>query len=426
MASGLSNRSLRTITPRRVVVTAQGVMSALGETPETFWANVVAGKSAIGLISSIAPEEMTCPIGGEHKNFNPEHYIDKKEARRMDRFTQFALAAARLAFENSHLADNIDPTRLGVVVGSGAGGLMTVHDQLLQCQARGFHKCSPFLVPMMIADMAGGRISIDLKAKGPNLCVTTACATGTDSIGTAFKMIAFGEVDAVIAGGTEAPITPVAMAGFAAARALSMRVDAPEKASRPFDKNRDGFVMGEGAGILILEEYEHAKARGATILAEILGYGRSSDASDIVAPCVDGEGAARAMQNALADADIAPEEVSYINAHGTSTPAGDVAETLAIKRVFGSYAQNGLLISSTKSMHGHMLGAAGAVEAIIAIEAMRHNIAPPTINLDTPDPACDLDYVPNVARPVTSMQAVMSNSFGFGGHNASIIFAPVS
>lgn len=408
---------------RRVVVTGLGCVSALGETVDEFWASVSQGKSGISFLTCVPEAEQTCKIGGEYKSWDPTVYMNKKEARRMDRFTQFAVVAARQAYEDAGLKGlEFDRSNLGVVVGSGAGGLTTIQEQLMQCLDRGFHKCSPFLVPMMIADMAAGRISIDLEALGPNLCVTTACATGTDSIGTAYRMIQYGEVDMAVAGGAEAPITSVSVAGFAVARTLSMRQQEPEKASRPFDKGRDGFVMSEGSGILLLEEYEHAKARGAKIYAEVVGYGRSSDASDIVAPHPEGLGAARAMQRALKDASLEPEAIGYINAHATSTPLGDLAETKAIKKVYGDYATNGLLVSGTKSMHGHMLGAAGAIEAIIAIKALNEELAPPTINLDDPDEGCDLDYVPHTARKAEGLQYVMSNSFGFGGHNSALIF----
>lgn len=411
---------------RRVVVTGMGTVSSLGETPEALWQSIRQGLSGISLLEAIPEPERTCLIGGECKTFDVERYLDKKEARRMDRFTQFAMVAARHAYQQSGLEGQIDKTRLGVVVGSGAGGLTTVQQQLMQCIGKGFHKCSPFLVPMMITDMAGGRISIDLQAKGPNMALVTACATGNDCIGQAVRMIQAGELDAAIAGGAEAPLTSVSVAGFAAMRALSMRSDEPAKASRPFDKDRDGFVMAEGSGILVLEDYEHAVGRGAAILAEVAGYGRSSDAFDIVMPHEAGEGAARAMTAALRNADLQPEAIGYINAHGTSTPLGDVAETLAVKQVFGRYAQDGLLVSSTKSMHGHMLGATGAVEAIICIQALREQLVPPTINLDEPGEGCDLDYVPHKARPMEGLEYAMSNSFGFGGHNATLIFKKVA
>jgi 3-oxoacyl-[acyl-carrier-protein] synthase II len=409
---------------RRIVVTGLGCVTPLGDTPDVLWAAVSEGKSGVGYLSCVPEDQQTCRIGGEHKSFDPEAYMDKKEARRMDRFTQFAVAAARMAYKDAGLENfEFDRTRLGVVVGSGAGGLNTIQRQLMVCLEKGFHKCSPFLVPMMIPDMAAGRISIDLNAKGPNLCVATACATGTDSIGTAYRMLQYGECDLMIAGGAEAPITSVSVAGFASARALSMRQDDPTKASRPFDKDRDGFVMAEGSGILVLEELEHALARGARIYAELVGYGRSSDANDMVMPCADGDGAARSMQAALNDSDLKAEDMAYVNAHGTSTPLGDTAETLAVKRVFGDWAYKGLLVSSTKSMTGHMLGAAGAVEAMLTLYSLIKQQAPPTINLETPDPQCDLDYVAHVMRPMRAARYAMSNSFGFGGHNGSLVFS---
>jgi 3-oxoacyl-[acyl-carrier-protein] synthase II len=417
--------TVKTLELERVVVTGMGAITPIGNSLEQIWDNLIHGRSGIDFLTAIPEKEVTCKIGGECRDFKPEDYMDKKESRRMDRFTQFAVAATRLAYRQAGLEqanDQVDPTRIAVVVGSGAGGITTINDQMRACLEKGFHRCSPFLVPMMISDMAAGRISIEFGAKGPCLAIVTACATGTDCIGEGKRMIEHGEADIVIAGGGEAPITPVSVAGFAAARALSMRDDDPAKASRPFDKDRDGFVMSEGAGIVVLESLKHAQKRGATILAELIGYGRSADANDIVSPCEDGDGASRAMLQALRDAGIQAQEVGYINAHGTSTPLGDVAETTAIKRVFGDYAKNGLLVSSTKSMHGHMLGAAGAVEAIISILAMHQQTVPPTINVDAPDPGCDLDYVADGARPVQDLNIVMSNSFGFGGHNASVIF----
>jgi 3-oxoacyl-[acyl-carrier-protein] synthase II len=409
---------------KRVVVTGMGALSPVGKTLDTIWESMAQGRSGISFIEGIAPERRTCLVGGEIKDFNPEAYMDKKEARRMDRFAQFAVAATRLAYKQAGFEQEgqIDPNRLGVVIGSGAGGMETIENQLFSCIDKGFSKCSPFLVPMMIPDMAAGRVSIAFNAKGPNMALVTACATGTDCIGQAMRMIQMDECDAVLAGGAEAPVTGFSVAGFAAARALTSQSTEPEKACKPFDADRDGFIIAEGAGTLVLESYEHAVARGATILGEVVGYGRSSDAFDIVMPHTEGEGAARAMTAALRCANLQPTDIGYINAHGTSTPVGDIAETKAVKRVFGDYAHNGLLVSSTKSMHGHMLGATGAVEAIITLLALQHQVAPPTINLNTPAEGCDLDYVANVARPVPTLQYAMSNSFGFGGHNASLIF----
>lgn len=408
---------------KRIVVTGMGVITPMGETVDAFWDNVTNGKSGIGYLSLIPEEELTCRIGGECTEFAPENYMDKKESRRMDRYIQFAVAASRMAYDDSGLsADSIDANRFGVVLGSGAGGISTIENQLKRARELGYHKTSPFLVPMMLTDSGAGRVSIELGAKGPNMAVVTACATGSDSIGQAAELIMSGRADIMIAGGAESPMCALAVAGFASARALSQNDADPTKASRPFDKGRDGFVMSEGSGILVLESLEHAQARGAKIYGELIGYGSSSDAHDIVAPLDTGEGAARAMTQALEKAGIQPVEVKYINAHGTSTPLGDVAETKAIKRVFGDYAKSGLLVSSTKSMHGHMLGAAGAVEAIITLKAIQSKVAPPTINLNDPDAECDLDYVANKSRVVDDLAIGMSNSFGFGGHNACLIF----
>lgn len=409
-------------TRRRVVITGMGAITPIGMTLETIWENLIHANSGIDYLTSIATDDLTCKIGGECREFNPENYMEKKDARRMDRYTQFGLASARLAMQDAQLEGKIDPERLGVVVSSGAGGICTIEQQLRSALVRGFSKCSPFLVPMMLCDSAGGRISIEFQAKGPNFAVVTACASGSDSIGEAFRMIQTDEADAVIAGGAEAPMTALSVAGFASARALSTRNENPKTACRPFDRERDGFVMSEGSGIIILEELSHALSRGAKIYGELLGYGRSSDANDIVAPCADGDGAARAMKAALRNAHTAPGEVQYINAHGTSTPQGDIAETLAMKRVFGDHAKRNLKISSTKSMTGHLLGAAGSLEGIISLLALKHKMIPPTINLEHADEQCDLDYTPNTAVSLPDLKMVMSNSFGFGGHNASLVF----
>ncbi len=408
---------------RRVVVTGMGVVTPVGSTLETMWDNLVKGQSGIGENTLVPEGEMTCKIAGICTDFVPEDYMDKKESRRMDRYTQFAVAAAKMAYEQSGLYEGaVDPNRFGVVVSSAAGGIGTIEVQMKNSLEKGFNKCSPFLVPMMICDIAGGWIAIEYNAKGPNQSVVTACATGANSIGDGFRMIQYGEADVIMAGGAEAPITSLSVAGFTTMRALSTRYHEPQKASRPFDKERDGFVISEGAGVVVLEELEHAKARGATILGEIIGYGRTADANDIVAPCADGNGAARAMQLCLNDAGLESDKVDYVNVHGTSTPLGDVAETMAIKRVFGERAQNGLVLSSTKSMTGHMLGATGAVEAVISLMAIQNKTVPPTINLDDADEQCDLDYTPNQARKLEKLDVVMSNSFGFGGHNASLLF----
>ncbi|MGE0200868.1 MAG: beta-ketoacyl-ACP synthase II [Candidatus Melainabacteria bacterium] len=408
---------------RRVVITGLGVICPLGDSPDELWGNLMAGKSGIRNTTLIDEDELTCRISGECTDFDPKAFLDPKDAKRMDRYIQFAVAAAGLAYQDAGLTpENVDAERFGVVVGTGSGGIITIENQLKRALSLGFHKTSPFLVPMMLCDSGAGRISIEFNAKGPNRAVVTACATGADSIGDAFKMIQHDQADVMFAGGAEAPMCSLAVAGFAVARALSQREGDPTKASRPFDKDRDGFVMSEGGAILILEELEHAKKRGARIYGEIVGYGASADANDIVAPCEDGDGAARAMKIALKDARLQPEDIQYINAHGTSTPLGDIAETTAIKRVFGPHAKGSLKVSSTKSMHGHLLGAAGSLEAIISLLAIKNKTAPPTINLDNPDPQCDLDYVANKPAPVANMNAVMSNSFGFGGHNASLLF----
>ena len=409
---------------RRVVVTGLGVITPSGMNSDSFWESLLAGKSAIGPITIMKTEDQLCKIAGEIPDFQPELYMDKKDARRMDRFTQLAMAAAKGAYEDARLTpDAVDPNRFGVVVGSAAGGIGTIESQIHETIQKGFRRTNPFLVPMMISDMGAGRISIQFNAKGPNRAVVTACATGADSIGDAFRIIQNDEADVMFAGGAEAPITPISVSGFSAARALSLRNDDPESASRPFDADRDGFVMSEGSCILILEELNHAIARGATIYGEVVGYGRTSDANDIVSPAPDGNGAARAMTNALRDAQLTPESVDYINAHGTSTPLGDVAETLAMKRTFGERIISGKLpVSSTKSMTGHLLGAAGSAEAAICLLTLRDGKIAPTINLNNPDPQCDLDYVPHTARTVSGLNVAMSNSFGFGGHNASLIF----
>ncbi|WP_340640462.1 beta-ketoacyl-ACP synthase II [Bacillus atrophaeus] len=405
---------------KRVVVTGLGTLSPLGNDVETSWNNAINGVSGIGPITRVDSEEYPAKVAAELKDFNVEDYMDRKEARKMDRFTQYAVVAAKMAVQDAGLeiTDDIAP-RVGVWVGSGIGGLETLESQFEIFLTKGPRRVSPFFVPMMIPDMATGQISIALGAKGVNSCTVTACATGTNSIGDAFKVIQRGDADAMITGGTEAPLTRMSFAGFSANKALSTNPD-PKTASRPFDKNRDGFVMGEGAGIVVLEELEHALARGAKIYGEIVGYGSTGDAYHITAPAQDGEGGARAMQEAIKDAGLAPEEIDYINAHGTSTYYNDKYETMAIKTVFGEHA-NKLAISSTKSMTGHLLGAAGGVEAIFSILAIKDGIIPPTINIETPDEECDLDYVPDTARK-QDLNVVLSNSLGFGGHNATLIF----
>lgn len=404
------------MTKKRVVVTGLGALSPLGNDVDTSWNNAINGVSGIGPITRVDAEEYPAKVAAELKDFNVEDYMDKKEARKMDRFTQYAVVAAKMAVEDADLniTDEIAP-RVGVWVGSGIGGLETLESQFEIFLTKGPRRVSPFFVPMMIPDMATGQISIALGAKGVNSCTVTACATGTNSIGDAFKVIQRGDADVMVTGGTEAPLTRMSFAGFSANKALSTNPD-PKTASRPFDKNRDGFVMGEGAGIIVLEELEHALARGAKIYGEIVGYGSTGDAYHITAPAQDGEGGARAMQEAIKDAGIAPEEIDYINAHGTSTYYNDKYETMAIKTVFGEHAHK-LAVSSTKSMTGHLLGAAGGIEAIFSILAIKEGVIPPTINIQTPDEECDLDYVPDEARR-QELNYVLSNSLGFGGHNA--------
>ncbi|AMV10093.1 beta-ketoacyl-ACP synthase II [Geobacillus sp. G4] len=405
---------------RRVVVTGIGAVTPLGNDAETTWKNIIAGQSGIDIVTRVNPDDFPAKVAAEVKDFDPSLFIDRREARKMDRFTQFAVAAALMAVKDANLDINeSNAERVGVWIGSGIGGMETFEQQFEIFQQRGYRRVSPFFVPMMIPDMAAGQVSIILGAKGINSCTVTACATGANSIGDAFKVIQRGDADVMITGGTEAPITKMSFAGFCASTALSTNPD-PKTASRPFDKNRDGFVMGEGAGIVVLEELEHALRRGAKIYAEIVGYGATADAYHITAPAPGGEGGVRAMRQALHDAGLKPEEIDYINAHGTSTDYNDKYETAAIKEVFGDHAYK-LAVSSTKSMTGHLLGATGAVEAIFSVLAIRDGIIPPTINYETPDPECDLDYVPNEARK-QDVRVVLSNSFGFGGHNATLIF----
>lgn len=407
---------------KRVVVTGLGVISPVGSGKEKFWENLIAGNSGIGPITKFDASEMPTRIAGEVKDFNVLDFIDKKEARRMDLFTQYAVSAAKMAVNDSKLdLEKVDLTRVGVILGSGIGGISTLEEQHKVLLEKGPSRVSPFMTPMMIVNMAAGQISIHLGAKGPNFTVVTACASGTNAIGDAFKYIQRGDADIVLTGGTESSITPLSFAGFCSMKALSTRNDEPTKASRPFDKKRDGFVMGEGSAILVLESLEHALKRNAPIYAEVLGYAATADAHHITAPAPDGEGAARAMALAIQDAQIKPSDIDYINAHGTSTELNDKYETLAIKEVFGEASQN-VLISSTKSMTGHLLGAAGAIEIAAVCLAIKDDIVPPTINYEYPDPDCDLDYVPNKARKKVINYA-MSNSLGFGGHNASIVLS---
>jgi 3-oxoacyl-[acyl-carrier-protein] synthase II len=405
---------------RRVVVTGIGAVTPLGNDAETTWNHIIEGVSGIGPVTRLNADDFPAKVAAEVKEFNVENFIDKKDARKMDRFTHYAVAASLMAVKDSRLEINDENApRVGVWIGSGIGGMETFEQQHETFMNRGYRRVSPFFVPMMIPDMATGQVSITLGARGFNSCTVTACATGTNSIGDAFKVIQRGDADVMVTGGAEAPITKMSFAGFCANTALSTNQD-PQKASRPFDKNRDGFVMGEGAGIVVLEELEHALARGAKIYAEIVGYGATGDAYHITAPAPEGEGGARAMKMALDDAGLSPEEIGYINAHGTSTEYNDKYETMAIKAVFGEHAYK-LAVSSTKSMTGHLLGAAGGIEAIFTVLALQEGILPPTINLDSPDPECDLDYVANEARR-QQVNAAISNSLGFGGHNATIAF----
>jgi 3-oxoacyl-[acyl-carrier-protein] synthase II len=406
---------------KRVVVTGLGTVNPLGNDVETTWANALAGKSGVGPLTRLNADEYPAKVAAELKDFNIEDFgIEKKEARKMDRFTHYAIAASLMAVKDANLEiTEENANRVGTWIGSGIGGMETFETQYETFLKRGYRRVSPFFVPMMIPDMAAGQVSILLGAKGFNSCTVTACATGTNSIGDAFKVIQRGDADVMITGGAEAPITKMSVAGFCANTALSTNPD-PETASRPFDSERDGFVIGEGAGIVILEELEHAVKRGATIYAEIVGYGCTGDAHHITAPAPGGEGGARAMKMALDDAGVTPDQMDYINAHGTSTAYNDKYETMAVKEVFGDHA-NRLAMSSTKSMTGHLLGAAGGVEAIFTVLAMKDGKLPPTINLQNPDPDCDLDYVANEARE-QEVNVAMSNSLGFGGHNATLVF----
>lgn len=394
-------------------------MTSLGKDLDTFWNSLVSGKSGVSRIESFDVNDYTTQIAASVKDFNPEEYFDRKEARKMDRFVQFAIAAGSEAMKDSgiEIGSNTDAERIGVSIGSGIGGLGTWEDQHNVLLEKGPKRVSPFFIPMMIANMGSGQMSIMFGAKGPNTTQVTACATGTHSIGDSFRIIQRGDADVMICGGAEATIRPTGMAGFCAMRAMSTRNDEPEKASRPFDTGRDGFVMGEGAGILILESLEHAQKRGAKIYAEVIGYGLSADAHHMTEP--DPDGAARCMRMAIRDAGLNPEDIDYINAHGTSTPVGDRSETLAVKKALGDHAYK-VAISSTKSMTGHLLGAAGGVEAVICGLSLQNGVIAPTINLEDQDPECDLDYVPNEPRQA-DLKIAMSNSFGFGGHNATII-----
>lgn len=415
MSAGMADRAVR-----RVVVTGLGLVTPLGTGVEKTWKAICAGESGIGRITRFDPTGYDAQIAGEVKDFDPAQFIEKKEIKKMDTFIHYAVGAAQLAVDDAGLkVAPEEATKVGVYIGSGIGGLGSIehyHDVL---RAKGPGRVSPFFIPMTIINLASGQVAIRIGAKGPNSCAVTACATGNHCIGDAYRLIQRGDADVMVAGGAEAAVTPLGVAGFASAKALSFRNDEPTKASRPFDKDRDGFVLGEGAGVLVIEELEHALQRGVRIYGEIIGYGMNSDAYHITAPPEEGEGAVRCMELALKDAAINRDQIGYINAHGTSTMA-DAIETRAIKQVFGEQAFR-IPVSSTKSMTGHLLGAAGGIEAVFSLLALFHGVLPPTINLDHPDPACDLDYVPNKARP-SAIKTALSNSFGFGGVNACLIF----
>jgi len=406
---------------RRVVMTGAGAVTPVGNTAEEFWASLLAGRSGIGPITRFDASQMPTRIAGEIKGFDPLKYIDKKDDRKFDRFLKYAVACAVMAVEDAGLkTDHVDATRFGVLVGSGIGGIETLLEQYAILTEKGPDRVSPFFVPMIIVNMASGVVSMRFGAKGPNSSVVTACATGNHAIGDAMRIIQRGDADVMIAGGAEAIIIPLTIAGFCQMKAMSTRNDDPTKASRPFDAERDGFVCGEGGGLVVLESLEHARAREARIYAEIVGYGMTGDAHHMTAPDPEGDGAARAMTAALRDAALEPSSVGYINAHGTSTPYNDKFETIAIKRVFGDHAKK-LAVSSTKSMTGHLLGAAGGIEAIATAFALHHGMLPPTMNYEKPDPDCDLDYIPNQARK-QEIEVALSNAFGFGGTNATLAF----
>jgi len=409
------------IEQKRVVVTGLGAITPIGNTLAEYWEGLLSGRNGIGPITLFNPSRHACRIAGEVKGFNPHDYLDRKEAKRMDRFAQFAVAASKQVIADAQFVINeLNAEQVGVMIGTGVGGLKVLEDQQEIYLTRGPDRCSPFMIPMMIANMAAGLTAIHTGAKGPNSCTVTACAAGSNAVGDAFRLVQRGYAQAMICGGTEAAVTPLGVAGFAAARAMSTRNDDPSHACRPFTIDRDGFVMGEGSGILLLEELEHALSRGAKIYAEIIGYGMTCDAYHMTSPVPDGEGATRAMQLALKDGGLKPEQVSYINAHGTSTPANDATETAAIKKALGEYAYQ-VAVSSTKSMTGHLLGGSGGIEAVASVMAVANDRIPPTINLHNPDPVCDLDYVPHQSRH-QQVEVALSNSFGFGGHNVTLAF----
>lgn len=409
------------IEQKRVVVTGLGAITPIGNTLTEYWEGLLSGRNGISPISLFDASRHACRIAGEVKSFDPHKYMDRKEAKRMDRFAQFGVSASKQALADAKFEINdLNAEQVGVLIGTGIGGLKVLEDQQEIYLTRGPDRCSPFMIPMMISNMAAGLTAIHTGAKGPNSCTVTACAAGSHAVGDAFRLVQRGYAQAMICGGAEAAVTPLSLAGFAAARALSVRNDTPESACRPFDRDRDGFVMGEGSGILLLEELGHALSRGAKIYAEIVGYGMTCDAYHMTSPVPGGTGAARAIQLALKDADLKPEQVSYINAHGTSTPANDANETSAIKTALGDSAYQ-VAISSTKSMTGHLLGGSGGIEAVATAMAVANDQVPPTINLENPDPDCDLDYVPNQSRS-GNVEVALSNSFGFGGHNVTLVF----
>ncbi|HEY4302506.1 MAG TPA: beta-ketoacyl-ACP synthase II [Candidatus Didemnitutus sp.] len=413
---------METVSPhKRVVVTGMGVIASLGHTVEEFWANILAGKNGVGPVTLFDVKDYACRIGAEVRGWDPTQHMDAKEVRRNDRYTHFGFCAAKQAVANAKLdMTKEDPDRVGVIIGSGIGGMWTIETQHSVLLERGPRKVSPFMIPALISNMCGGLVAIELGARGPNFGIVSACATATHAIGESLRMIRGGEADVMVCGGSEAAITPLAYAGFCSMKAMSTNNEAPDKASRPFDLNRDGFIMGEGAGILVIESLEHALERGAKIHCELVGYSATCDAYHITSPDPEGKGLSLAMSRALSDARVVPTEIDYINAHGTSTPYNDKFETLAIKKVFGEHARK-VLISSTKSMTGHLLGAAGGIEAIISVKTIETGEVPPTINLETPDPDCDLDYIPNVKRKA-DVRTVLSDNLGFGGQNAALVF----
>jgi len=409
------------LTPKRVVVTGMGVVASLGHNVNDFWASIIAGKCGIDTVSLFDAKDYSCRIGAEVRGWDPAQHMDPKEVRRNDRYTHFGFCASKQAIADAKLdMTKEDADRVGVIIGSGIGGMWTIENQHKVLLERGPRKVSPFMIPALISNMCGGLVAIELGARGPNFGVVSACSTATHAIGESLRMIRRGEADVMVCGGAEAAITPLAYAGFCSMKAMSTNNEAPQKSSRPFDANRDGFIMGEGSAILVIESLEHALARGAHIYCELAGYSATCDAYHITSPDPDGKGLSQSMIKSLADANLEPHQVDYINAHGTSTPYNDKFETIAIKKVFGDHARK-LHISSTKSMTGHLLGAAGSIEAVVSIKAIETGIVPPTINYETPDPDCDLDYTPNVKREA-KINVVLTDNLGFGGHNAALVF----